>query len=166
MQPQRLLIQSRQKIWRPKSGLALTLKPSRPPVLIACSIKADITWEWGYPISFCTVYTWKTFKCSLCLCNYHNGNWYCRLSLKWRLTNYSSNTVYLFRLGHRLTFTEERWAVAKDASIQNEDTFDIYDPRNPLNKRRREESSQKQRQKHGRDRTRTWLISFSILLCV
>ena len=49
MQPQSLLIQFRQKIWRPKSGLALTLKPSRPPVLIACSIKADITWEWGYP---------------------------------------------------------------------------------------------------------------------
>ena len=42
-----------------------------------------------------------------------------------------------------MTFTEERWALARDTSVQNEDTFDIYDPRNPLNKRRREESSQK-----------------------
>ncbi len=29
--------------------------------------------------------------------------------------------------------------LAKDANMQNEDTFDIYDPRNPLNKRRRGE---------------------------
>ena len=29
--------------------------------------------------------------------------------------------------------------VAKDANVQNEDTFDIYDPRNPINKRRRDE---------------------------
>ncbi len=33
---------------------------------------------------------------------------------------------------------------AKDASIQNEDTFDIYDPRNPLTKRRREESKREE----------------------
>ena len=59
------------------------------------------------------------------------------------------------RLSHRLTFSEERWAVSKDASVQNEDTFDIYDPRNPINKRRREDGKQQQRQKHRRDRTHT-----------
>jgi len=45
--------------------------------------------------------------------------------------------------------------VSKDASVQNEDTFDIYDPRNPINKRRREDGKQQQRQKHRRDRTHT-----------
>ena len=29
--------------------------------------------------------------------------------------------------------------MAKDANTQNEDTYHIYDPRNPLNKRRRGE---------------------------
>ena len=46
------------------------------------------------------------------------------------INNYLSNTVSLCRLGHKLTFTEERWALAKDASMQNEYMFDIYDPRN------------------------------------
>ena len=45
------------------------------------------------------------------------------------INNYLSNTVSLCRLGHKLTFTEKRWALAKDVSMQNEDTFDIYDPR-------------------------------------
>lgn len=36
-------------------------------------------------------------------------------------------------------FEEERLVVAKDANVRNEDSFDIYDPRNPINKRRREE---------------------------
>ena len=46
--------------------------------------------------------------------------------------------------------------VAKDANVQNEDTFDIYDPRNPLNKRRREEGKPQQRSREDRrgDRTR------------
>ena len=44
------------------------------------------------------------------------------------------------RLKHRLQFAEEKTVlVTKDANVQNEDTFDIYDPRNPINKRRREE---------------------------
>ena len=36
-------------------------------------------------------------------------------------------------------------ALAKDANVQGADTFDIYDPRNPMNKRRREESKRKSR---------------------
>ena len=58
---------------------------------------------------------------------------------------------------HRLTFeSDEKLVLAKDANIQNEDTFDIYDPRNPLNKRRREEGAKvegQRRNKRGRART-------------
>ena len=44
------------------------------------------------------------------------------------------------RLNQTLQFsTEDKVVVAKDASKQDEDTYDIHDPRNPLNKRRREE---------------------------
>ena len=54
-----------------------------------------------------------------------------------------THTLTLFlspRLKHRLEFADEKTVmVAKDANIQNEDTFDIYDPRNPINKRRRDE---------------------------
>lgn len=48
---------------------------------------------------------------------------------------------FLRRLSSQITFKDEedRVVLAKDANIQNEDTYDIYDPRNPLNKRRREE---------------------------
>lgn len=48
-------------------------------------------------------------------------------------------------LGHKLDFSESQEAVlAKDASKKQDDWYDIYDPRNPLNKRKRGESS-----KHG-----------------
>ena len=72
----------------------------------------------------------------------------------------SSMYCTCYRLKHRLTFeTDEKLVLAKDANVQNEDTFDIYDPRNPLNKRRRGEESGKDRQrqhqqnKRGRGRT-------------
>lgn len=42
-------------------------------------------------------------------------------------------------LSHILQFDEQTRKV-KDANVQDEDTFQIYDPRNPVNKRRREES--------------------------
>lgn len=42
-------------------------------------------------------------------------------------------------MGHVLQFDEQSRKV-KDAAIQDEDTFEIHDPRNPVNKRRREES--------------------------
>lgn len=47
--------------------------------------------------------------------------------------------LFPHRLGCQLRFDEERLIVAKDANRQNEDTYHIYDPRNPLNKRRRGE---------------------------
>lgn len=42
-------------------------------------------------------------------------------------------------MGHVLQFDEQSIKV-KDANMHDEDTFEIYDPRNPVNKRRREES--------------------------
>ncbi|CAO1330380.1 unnamed protein product [Diamesa serratosioi] len=43
-------------------------------------------------------------------------------------------------LSHKLDFSESEAAVlAKDASTKQEDWYDIYDPRNPLNKRKRNE---------------------------
>ncbi len=43
-------------------------------------------------------------------------------------------------LAHKMTCTgEDEIVLARDANIRNEeDWYDIYDPRNPINKRRRE----------------------------
>lgn len=47
-------------------------------------------------------------------------------------------------LGHTLRFEEKGPLLAKDASTKGDDWFDIYDPRNPINKRKREKSDKKQ----------------------
>lgn len=44
------------------------------------------------------------------------------------------------RLGHKLRFQEETPSLAKDANTKDDEWFDIYDPRNALNKRRRQSS--------------------------
>lgn len=44
---------------------------------------------------------------------------------------------------HALHCEEKVPVLAKDASTKNDDWFEIYDPRNPLNKRRRGEKFQK-----------------------
>lgn len=44
---------------------------------------------------------------------------------------------------HTLHCEEKSPVLAKDASTKNDDWFEIYDPRNPLNKRRRGEKSDK-----------------------
>ena len=68
----------------------------------------------------------------------------------------SSSPLSPSRLKHKLEFNDEKTVmVAKDANIQNEDTFDMYDPRNPINKRRREDGvtdprGQSERQKAKR----------------
>ncbi|KAJ2938191.1 hypothetical protein O0L34_g18530 [Tuta absoluta] len=41
-------------------------------------------------------------------------------------------------LGHTLKFEDKGAVLAKDASTKGDDWFDIYDPRNPINKRKRE----------------------------
>lgn len=59
-------------------------------------------------------------------------------------------------LTHTLHCEEKAPVLAKDASTKNDDWFEIYDPRNPLNKRRRGEKSHKTRQddKDGRSYSR------------
>ncbi|XP_077479651.1 spliceosome-associated protein CWC27 homolog [Stigmatopora argus] len=52
-------------------------------------------------------------------------------------------------LGHLLQFDEQSRKV-KDAAVPDEDTFEIYDPRNPVNKRRREESKKIMKEKKAK----------------
>ncbi|XP_062290083.1 spliceosome-associated protein CWC27 homolog [Scomber scombrus] len=52
-------------------------------------------------------------------------------------------------MGHVLQFDEQSRKV-KDANMQDEDTFEIYDPRNPVNKRRREESKKIMKEKKAK----------------
>ncbi len=52
-------------------------------------------------------------------------------------------------MAHVLHFDEQNRKV-KDANMQDEDTFEIYDPRNPVNKRRREESKKLMKEKKAR----------------
>lgn len=47
------------------------------------------------------------------------------------------------RLTHELHFEERGAVLAKDASTKGDDWFDIYDPRNPINKRKREKGNAK-----------------------
>ena len=46
-----------------------------------------------------------------------------------------------------LKFESDAPVLAKDASTKDDDWFDIYDPRNPVNKRRRLEDAKKSRRK-------------------
>ncbi|XP_049882643.1 spliceosome-associated protein CWC27 homolog isoform X2 [Pectinophora gossypiella] len=46
-------------------------------------------------------------------------------------------------LGHTLKFEDKGAVLAKDASTKGDDWFDIYDPRNPINKRKREQAEKK-----------------------
>ncbi|XP_048453169.1 spliceosome-associated protein CWC27 homolog isoform X1 [Rhincodon typus] len=52
-------------------------------------------------------------------------------------------------MSHILQF-EEQTRKVKDANMQDEDTFEIHDPRNPVNKRRREESKKIMKEKKER----------------
>ncbi|KAJ4926534.1 hypothetical protein JOQ06_008707 [Pogonophryne albipinna] len=52
-------------------------------------------------------------------------------------------------MGHVLQFDEQSRKV-KDATMQDEDTFEIHDPRNPVNKRRREESKKIMKEKKAK----------------
>merc|ERR1712090_57355 len=54
---------------------------------------------------------------------------------------------------NRLKFENNDPVLAKDASTKDDDWFDIYDPRNPINKRRREQDAQDGR-KREKDRMR------------
>ncbi|XP_045081319.1 spliceosome-associated protein CWC27 homolog [Coregonus clupeaformis] len=52
-------------------------------------------------------------------------------------------------MAHVLQFDEQTRKV-KDANMQDEDTFEIYDPRNPVNKRWREESKKIMKEKKAK----------------
>lgn len=55
---------------------------------------------------------------------------------------------------HRFTCQkDEETVLAKDANLRNEeDWYDIYDPRNPINKRRREASEMNESKKKRQDK--------------
>jgi len=57
-------------------------------------------------------------------------------------------------LTHALHCEEKAPVLAKDASTKDDDWFEIYDPRNPLNKRRRGEKSKFKDDKGGRSYSR------------
>lgn len=44
-------------------------------------------------------------------------------------------------LAHKLHFEAEIPVLAKDASTKGDDWYDVFDPRNPMNKRKRHETS-------------------------
>lgn len=50
-------------------------------------------------------------------------------------------------LGHELHFECNNPVLAKDAATKEDDWYDVYDPRNPLNKRRREAAKNKNKNK-------------------
>ena len=49
---------------------------------------------------------------------------------------------FVFRMTHKLSFESNVPVLAKDANTKSDDWFDITDPRNPINKRRREATKQ------------------------
>ena len=52
-------------------------------------------------------------------------------------------------MSHRLTFEDDRIVRAKDVNaMASEDSYDIFDPRNPINMRRREEQTVPTKKKH------------------
>lgn len=55
-------------------------------------------------------------------------------------------SLFLLRLRHKLHFVEPDKKVL-DANVHDIDRYELFDPRNPLNKRRREVSKQALREK-------------------
>lgn len=53
-------------------------------------------------------------------------------------------------LTHELQFEEKVPILAKDASTKKDDWYDVYDPRNPINKRKRGEGSDRDHGKRSR----------------
>lgn len=53
-------------------------------------------------------------------------------------------------LAHTLRFDETSDVLAKDASTKKDDWYDVYDPRNPLNKRKRGERTDYEKDRHAK----------------
>ena len=60
-------------------------------------------------------------------------------------------SIWFFRMNHRLSFDEQRKKVI-DANIKDLDRYEIFDPRNPLTKRRRELSKKAMEEASKRQR--------------
>lgn len=56
---------------------------------------------------------------------------------------------YIFRLAHKLSFADNVPVLARDANTKDDAWYDLNDPRNPINKRRREESKKMLHKKGG-----------------
>ena len=64
------------------------------------------------------------------------------------------HSLPICRFSRQMAFKDEdKLVLAKDANVMNENTFDIHDPRNPLNIRRRGEDAGKPA-KQRRERTK------------
>lgn len=59
---------------------------------------------------------------------------------------------FCFRMAHKLRFDDDEAVLARDANTKNDDWYEVFDPRNPLNKRRREESKKALVKKTGTKR--------------
>lgn len=55
-------------------------------------------------------------------------------------------------LAHKLSFEEPGAILAKDASTKGDDWYDVYDPRNTLNKRKRGDDKHRNRDTEKRHR--------------
>lgn len=55
-------------------------------------------------------------------------------------------------LSHKLSFVEQGAVLAKDASTKNDDWYDVYDPRNSLNKRKRGDDKHRHREGSSKHR--------------
>lgn len=58
-------------------------------------------------------------------------------------------------LTHPIHCEDKTPVLAKDANLKDDDWFEIYDPRNPINKRRRGESTKNGESHRGKNRPRT-----------
>ena len=55
-------------------------------------------------------------------------------------------------LTHKIQCEDKTPVLAKDANLKDDDWFEIYDPRNPINKRRRGETTKKGEGDRGKNR--------------
>lgn len=61
-------------------------------------------------------------------------------------------------MAHALHCEEKEPVLAKDASTKDDDWFEIYDPRNPLNKRRRGEKSKDDKRNRHKSSRHEWSV--------
>ena len=80
-----------------------------------------------------------------CRCTLVNSS-----SVLYKGSNYMMS-IWFFRMNHRLSFDEQRKKVI-DANIKDLARYEIFDPRNPLTKRRRELSKKAMEEASKRQR--------------